>query len=47
MSAGSPRSSPRAVRDVAHEMGEWASDAFDMREAADHARAAADDESSL
>lgn len=29
-----------AVRDIAHEMGEWASDAFDMREAADEARAA-------
>ena len=26
-----------AVRDIAHEMGEWASDAFDMREAADRA----------
>jgi hypothetical protein len=31
-----------AVRDVAHEVGEWASDAFEMREAA--RRAQADDE---
>jgi hypothetical protein len=26
-----------AVREIAHEMGEWASDAFEMREAADRA----------
>jgi hypothetical protein len=26
-----------AVRDIAHEMGEWASDAFEMREAANRA----------
>jgi chemotaxis response regulator CheB len=26
-----------AVRDVAREMGEWATDAFEMREAADRA----------
>ena len=26
-----------AVREIAHEMGEWASDAFEMREAADKA----------
>jgi hypothetical protein len=26
-----------AVRDIAHEMGEWASDAFEMREAAGRA----------
>jgi hypothetical protein len=26
-----------AVREIAHEMGEWASDAFDMRDAADKA----------
>ena len=30
-----------AVRDIAHEMGEWASDAFEMREAADKASAEA------
>jgi hypothetical protein len=29
-----------AVREIAHEMGEWASDAFEMREAADRAREA-------
>jgi hypothetical protein len=29
-----------AVREIAHEMGEWATDAFEMREAADEARAA-------
>ncbi|HKC28252.1 MAG TPA: hypothetical protein VKB75_09595 [Jatrophihabitans sp.] len=28
-----------AVREIAHEMGEWASDAFEMREAADKAAA--------
>lgn len=27
----------RAVRDVTHEFGEWASDVFEMREAADRA----------
>lgn len=27
-----------AVRDVAREVGEWASDVFEMREAADRAR---------
>ncbi|MDT4912946.1 MAG: hypothetical protein QOC66_2074 [Pseudonocardiales bacterium] len=27
-----------AVREIAHEMGEWASDAFEMREAADRAQ---------
>jgi hypothetical protein len=27
-----------AVREIAHEMGEWASDAFEMRDAADRAR---------
>jgi hypothetical protein len=32
-----------AVREIAHEMGEWASDAFEMREAVDHARAAEDE----
>jgi hypothetical protein len=26
-----------AVREVAHELGEWASDAFEMRDAADKA----------
>jgi hypothetical protein len=26
-----------AVREIAHEMGEWATDAFEMREAANHA----------
>jgi hypothetical protein len=26
-----------AVREIAHEMGEWATDAFEMREAADKA----------
>jgi hypothetical protein len=26
-----------AVREIAHEVGEWASDAFEMREAADRA----------
>ncbi|MDT4891642.1 MAG: hypothetical protein QOE97_677 [Pseudonocardiales bacterium] len=26
-----------AVREVAHEVGEWASDAFEMRDAADRA----------
>jgi hypothetical protein len=26
-----------AVREIAHEMGEWASDAFEMREAAEKA----------
>jgi hypothetical protein len=26
-----------AVRDIAHEMGEWASDAFEMRDAANKA----------
>jgi hypothetical protein len=26
-----------AVREIAHEMGEWASDAFEMREAANKA----------
>ena len=26
-----------AVRDVVHELGDWASDAFEMREAADRA----------
>jgi hypothetical protein len=31
-----------AVREVAHELGEWASDAFEMREAAEKA-AEADD----
>jgi len=29
-----------AVREIAHEMGEWATDAFEMREAADRAREA-------
>jgi len=29
-----------AVREVTHEVGEWATDMFEMREAADHARAA-------
>jgi hypothetical protein len=29
-----------AVREIAHEMGEWASDAFEMREAAEKASAA-------
>jgi hypothetical protein len=28
-----------AVRDVAHEVGDWASDAFEMREAASRAEA--------
>jgi hypothetical protein len=28
-----------AVREIAHEMGEWASDAFEMRDAADKAAA--------
>lgn len=32
-----------AVRDIAREMGDWASDAFDMREAADRAAVANDD----
>lgn len=32
-----------AVRDIAREMGDWASDAFDMREAADRAAVADDD----
>lgn len=32
-----------AVREIAHELGEWASDAFEMREAAQ--RAAEDDPS--
>jgi len=27
-----------AVRDIAHEVGEWASDVFEMREAAERAR---------
>jgi hypothetical protein len=31
-----------AVREIAHEMGEWASDAFEMREAADKAAAVED-----
>jgi hypothetical protein len=31
-----------AVREIAHEMGEWASDAIEMREAADKARAEAE-----
>ena len=26
-----------AVREIAHELGEWASDAFEMRDAADRA----------
>ena len=30
-----------AVRDVAHELGEWASDAFEMRDAAERAGRAA------
>lgn len=29
-----------AVREIAHELGEWASDAFEMREAAARAEAA-------
>jgi hypothetical protein len=29
-----------AVRDVAHELGDWASDAFEMRDAATRAAAA-------
>jgi hypothetical protein len=33
-----------AVREIAHELGEWASDAFEMREAADRAREAGVDE---
>ena len=28
-----------ALRDVTHEVGEWASDVFEMREAAERARA--------
>jgi hypothetical protein len=32
-----------AVRDLAHEVGEWATDVFEMREAAAKARAAAGD----
>ena len=32
-----------AVREIAHEMGEWATDAFEMREAADRAREAEPD----
>jgi hypothetical protein len=31
-----------AVREIAHEMGEWASDAFEMREAANKATIADD-----
>ena len=31
-----------AVRDVTHEVGEWASDVFEMREAAGRAEQAAD-----
>jgi hypothetical protein len=31
-----------AVREIAHEVGEWASDAFEMREAADKASRTAD-----
>jgi hypothetical protein len=33
-----------AVREIAHELGEWASDAFEMREAADRAREAGVDD---
>lgn len=32
-----------AVRDVAHEVGEWASDVFEIREAAEKARDAESD----
>jgi hypothetical protein len=31
-----------AIREVTHEVGEWATDMFEMREAAGKARAAAD-----
>jgi hypothetical protein len=31
-----------AIREVTHEVGEWASDVFDMREAADRAEQARD-----
>jgi hypothetical protein len=33
-----------AVREIAHEMGEWASDAFEMREAAASAEQSGDPE---
>jgi hypothetical protein len=32
-----------AIREVAHEVGDWATDAFEMREAAGKAEAAGDD----
>ncbi|WP_375502397.1 hypothetical protein [uncultured Jatrophihabitans sp.] len=32
-----------AIREVTHEVGEWASDVFEMRDAAARARAANDD----